>query len=295
LQLTPKLASTRAMKKIPIRKINTQSEPNLSGNFDIRDISQLLGGKDMVQELHRHDFFYMLVLEKGSGHHEIDFTSYKIHDYCVFLMRPGQVHQLKLKARSTGYLVEFNMNFYRQYNHESNHLLENAGSHNLYQLDGKQFKKLSALLNNIIIEYADKQQGYEEAIKAHMRVLFIELLRQTSKSGASVNLYMQEQLQKLSRLLETHIAEHKEVSEYADMLHLSPFQLNTITKTTLGKTCSKLITEYVILEAKRHLLATPNQINQIAYHLGYEDASYFIRFFKKHTGYTPEAFRQNFG
>jgi AraC family transcriptional activator of pobA len=50
----------------------------------------------------------------------------------------------------------------------------------------------------------------------------------------------------------------------------------------------------VILEAKRCLLATSNQVNQTAYRLGYEDVSYFIRFFKKQTGYSPEAFRNSF-
>ena len=57
------------------------------------------------------------------------------------------------------------------------------------------------------------------------------------------------------------------------MLNLSTYQLNAITKTTLGKTCSDLINEYIILEAKRYLLATSNKVNQIAYHLGYEDVS----------------------
>jgi AraC-like DNA-binding protein len=78
------------------------------------------------------------------------------------------------------------------------------------------------------------------------------------------------------------------VSEYAAMMNLSTYQLNAITKQTLGKTCSQLIDEHIILEAKRYLLATANQVNQIADHLGYEDVSYFTRFFKKHTGYSPE-------
>ena len=84
------------------------------------------------------------------------------------------------------------------------------------------------------------------------------------------------------------------MSKYAEMLHLSNYQLNAITKTTLNKTASELINEYMILEAKRNLLATSNLVNQIADDLGHEDVSYFIRFFKKHTGYSPEAFRQNF-
>jgi AraC-like DNA-binding protein len=78
------------------------------------------------------------------------------------------------------------------------------------------------------------------------------------------------------------------------MLHLSPYQLNAITKSMLGKTCSELIHEYIILGSKRQLLATSNQVSQIAYQLGYEDVSYFTRFFRKHTGLSPEAFRHHF-
>jgi AraC family transcriptional activator of pobA len=78
------------------------------------------------------------------------------------------------------------------------------------------------------------------------------------------------------------------------MLSMTPYQLNAITKGLLKKTVSELINEYIILEAKRLLVGTVNQVNQIADELGYDDPSYFIRFFKKQTGLTPEAFRQNF-
>jgi AraC family transcriptional regulator, transcriptional activator of pobA len=110
----------------------------------------------------------------------------------------------------------------------------------------------------------------------------------------SANTYAQQRLDELVELLETQIVTYKKVSQYAKLLNLSSYQLNAITKQTLGKTCSELINEYIILESKRYLRATANQVNQIAYHLGYEDASYFIRFFKKHTAYSPEAFRYKF-
>jgi AraC family transcriptional activator of pobA len=45
---------------------------------------------------------------------------------------------------------------------------------------------------------------------------------------------------------------------------------------------------------KRCLLATSNQVNQTAYRLGYDDVSYFTRFFKKQSGYSPDAFRQRY-
>ncbi|KIO75352.1 AraC family transcriptional regulator [Pedobacter lusitanus] len=280
------------MEGIPVRHLTTQKEPDFSGSFSIRNLTELLAGQDMIQELHRHDFFYILILEKGTGNHEIDFVPYTITDNSVFFMRPGQVHQLVLKAGSIGYLMGFRD---ESGDKTSGQLLRSAGNSNHYQLDADGIQKLLTLSTSVFHEYNNKKERYQEVIKANMQVFFIELIRQHNSSpSAQVNLYRQEQLEKFLELLETHIFSHKQVSEYADMLNISVYQLNAIAKTTLGKTSSELINEYILLEAKRCLLATPSQINQIAYRLGYEDVSYFIRFFKKHTGYSPESFRHNF-
>ncbi|MRG45140.1 helix-turn-helix domain-containing protein [Chitinophaga sp. SYP-B3965] len=256
------------MKNIPIRDITS---------FSIRDIKEL----DMVQALHRHDFYYMLALKKGKGEHAIDFISYEVADNMVFFLRPGQVHQLTMKAGSTGYLMSFKNDFYYS------PLLRKAS---LYHTGTQQ---LFSILTAILREYTDKQEAYQKVIQANLDIFFIELMRQHSQSATN-NTYAQERLEEFLELLETQITHHKQVSQYADMLHLSPYQLNAITKATLGKTCSTLINEHIILEAKRYLLATADQVNQIAWHLGYIDVSYFIRLFKKHTGHSPEAFRHHF-
>ncbi|HRH65803.1 MAG TPA: helix-turn-helix transcriptional regulator [Bacteroidia bacterium] len=286
------------MKIIPVRRIHTlQNEPDFSGSFSIRDVGDLCAGKSMVQELHRHDYFFILVLKKGKGIHDIDFNSYVVSDNSVFFMRPGQVHQLTLKAGSKGYLMQFKPGFYFPNHKASAQLLRKASNKILCQPDPKRFDKLLAVLNSVFQEYTDKQEGYAEVIKANLGVFFIELVRSRQKSTApstKVSPFTEERLEALLELLDTHISNHKQVSHYADMLHISTFQLNAITKAALGKTCSELINERIVLESKRHLLATTNQVNQIAYHLGYDDVSYFIRFFKKHTGYSPESFRKNF-
>jgi AraC-like DNA-binding protein len=283
------------MDGIPIRHITTAQKAQDAGSFSIRDLTSLLARKHMIQPLHRHDFFYVLALEKGSGMHEIDFTPYTICDNSIFFMRPGQVHQLLLKEESTGYLMQFKNDFYFPNDKASKQLLHKAGKNNHYELTNNTFQKLLGILTHIAQEYTGKQEGYWEVIKANLLVLFIELVRQNSESTSrNVNLYLQERLEELSALLEVHVYNHKQVSEYAAMMNLSSYQLNAITKKTLGKTCSQLINEYILLEAKRYLLATSEQVNQIADHLGYEDVSYFIRFFKKNTGHSPEAFRYNF-
>jgi len=292
------IATKIKMDRIPVRHIKAvEKELVFSESFSIHDVEDLLAGKDMVQELHRYNFFNILALENGTGNHEIDFSSHEICNHSVFFMRPGQVHQLILKAGSTGYLMEFKIDFYFPNDKVSNQLLRKASNKNLYQLDANKFKKLLSILTSIFQEYTDKQEGYHEVIKANMGIFFIELIRnqQNSKVLSNTNTpYNQERLEEFLELLETHIFSQKQVSQYADILNLSSFQLNAITKATLGKNCSELINEYVILESKRYLLATSNKVNQIADHLGYEDISYFTRFFKKHTGFSPEAFRNNF-
>jgi AraC family transcriptional activator of pobA len=151
------------MVKIPIRHINTSpNEPHSTEGFSIRTISELLAGKDMVQPLHRHDFFYLLAVKKGMGDHEIDFTRYAICDQAVFFMRPGQTHRLTLKTGSEGYLLVFSKDFYYPHDKAFNQLLRKAGSINFYKVNATRFQKLFAALTNIFQEYTDKQEKYQE-------------------------------------------------------------------------------------------------------------------------------------
>jgi AraC-like DNA-binding protein len=291
--MTPRQQRTH---HIPIRTLGPgQNEPTLSGSLGIRGVQELLGGKDMVQALHRHDFFFVLAVEKGTGSHVIDFTSYEIGSNTVFFMRPGQVHELVLKAGSTGFLMQFKSDFYYAREKADSQLLRKAGSINCYQFDEITFKKILSTLHSIFQEYTDKPDGHQAIINANLVILFMELVRKQNKNPSnSVSLHAQEKLEKFLELLERHVASRKSVSHYADMLNVTPYQLNAITKSTLGKTCSEVINEHIILESKRFLLATSDHVNEVADHLGYADVSYFIRFFKKHTGHSPESFRNNF-
>lgn len=284
------------MKNIPIRHLSKQDEPQLSGSYSIRDICALMAGKDMTQELHRHDFFYILIINRGSGEHEIDFKRYDIKDNSIFLMRPGQVHSLNLKAGSTGYLIEFKTDFLYSHNSASQNHLTKLIQYSTYELQPEGFAKIENILFEALKEFEQKEKGYQEVLKANLSIFLIELLRQRQEKAvtrASSNTYAQEKLAQFLELIETNINSHKQVSQYVDLLHLSSYQLSAITKSLLDKTPSEIINDYIILEAKRQLLATSNQISQIAYNLGYEDASYFTRFFKKHANASPEVFRQN--
>jgi AraC family transcriptional activator of pobA len=283
------------MKPIPVRKIQS-NQNEAAPNFRIRNVKDLLGGKTMIQELHRHNFYFVLALGKGKGTHEIDFKPYPITDNCIFIMRPGQVHSLTLKAGSSGYLLEFNAEFYQLNDRGTNRVLQQASRTNFCQVPASTFEKLESWLSDVLVEYQEQKEGYQQIIKSTLDIFFIQFARHRKqrKDSTTEATYEYERLQELLELIDKNYATQKQVSGYADAMNMSVFQLNNVTKTTLGKTASEVINEHIILEAKRYLLATSELVNQIAFHLGYEDASYFIRFFKKHTGTSPEAFRSNF-
>ena len=54
-----------------------------------------------------------------------------------------------------------------------------------------------------------------------------------------------------------------------------------------------MVQERIILEAQRMLLYSNLNVSQIGYRLGFDDASYFVKYFKKHTSVSPSEFRKS--
>jgi len=99
------------------------------------------------------------------------------------------------------------------------------------------------------------------------------------------------QLEKFRNLIDEHIRHRWSVAQYAEQLGVSAGQLSRLTRESLGKSSIDLINERVLIEAQRELIYTNASIKQIADGLGFEDESYFGRFFRKHLGVSPQAYR----
>ncbi|MEM6265599.1 MAG: helix-turn-helix domain-containing protein [Bacteroidota bacterium] len=92
-------------------------------------------------------------------------------------------------------------------------------------------------------------------------------------------------------LVDLHFRSKRKVKEYADMLFKSPKTLANLFAIYNQKTPQQIIQERVVLEAKRLMLFTDKQTQEIAYDLGFEDPAYFSRYFKKIAGLTPSIFK----
>jgi AraC-like DNA-binding protein len=66
-----------------------------------------------------------------------------------------------------------------------------------------------------------------------------------------------------------------------------------MAQKVLGKTAGEVIRDRKLLEAKRMLVNLDLNVSEIAYQLNFSDSSHFSKFFKKHTGRSPEEFRKS--
>jgi len=80
-----------------------------------------------VKYPHRHDFFEVLYLLKGSGYHVIDNNKYEIKPPCVFFMSPGQAHKLEFSHDIEGFIFIFTADFYLLNRSDQNSLIVSSG------------------------------------------------------------------------------------------------------------------------------------------------------------------------
>ena len=102
----------------------------------------------------------------------------------------------------------------------------------------------------------------------------------------------EEVFEKFYRELVQHHRESREVQYYADKLCMAPKYMARIIKEVSGKSATQWINEYVILEAKTLLKTRPDMtLEDVSDELGFPNQSFFGKFFKQHTGFTPKEFR----
>jgi AraC family transcriptional activator of pobA len=96
-----------------------------------------------------------------------------------------------------------------------------------------------------------------------------------------------------ARLIEAHYKDHWAIQHYADRLGITTTHLNTICRRALDLSALEVLHQRLVLESKRSLVYTTLGINEIADLLGFSEAAYFTRFFKRMTGMTPKDFRKH--
>lgn len=92
-------------------------------------------------------------------------------------------------------------------------------------------------------------------------------------------------------LLERDYKISRDVNYYAAQMNISSKYLTNIVNQVTGHTPKTIIDQYVILQLKMHLKRTTQSIKEMAWEFHFADVSFFCRYFKKHTGLTPQQIR----
>jgi len=145
--------------------------------------------------------------------------------------------------------------------------------------------------------FLDELKHAGDTIQAEMlHMLMARFIMKTTRllKASDANLPPQEGkldlLRNFNLLVETHFKEEHSVSFYAEKLFKSPKTLsNSFGK--INKSPLKIIHERIILEAKRMLMYSDKTAKEIAYEIGFDDASHLSRMFKKVTGLPPSEFK----
>ncbi len=94
------------------------------------------------------------------------------------------------------------------------------------------------------------------------------------------------------RLMERDYKLSRDVSYYASQMNITPKYLTNIVRQVTDHTPKAIIDQYVVLQIKTQLRRTPQSVKEIAWEYHFADASFFCRYYKKHTGVTPQQERK---
>lgn len=236
-----------------------------------------------VEWPHRHDFYSLVWFTQGSGFYVIDMQEYEIVPNRMFLVSPKQIPNWDYSQNSKGYILICDSTLALELN------LNDIASY-LDIVNNKSF--IEDIFIQLLRETEHKDNLVCGNIKAGILYLYSILQRQAKESQA-VKPVVEGVVSKLKQIIfeDPHCSK---IEGYAEKLGISVENLNTICKNSTGISVKQYILDLKITEAKRLLIYTSNNINEIAFSLGFEDSSYFSRVFRKRTSLSPSDFLQKY-
>lgn len=255
------------------------------------DIESLTGLDFIDLELHRDDHYMFIIQQKGLFVCELDFSEITLKDAAICYVTPGQVQRYLKIQDCEGWLVFVEADFIpKQYRAVFDTFLN---SHQFVSVpEDDQVFKLCAVLEKWLAGNDAPLKGEVTSSLIHSisGMLSSKILgSQKTPIGLTTSKYVL--ANKFKQIVKENFKENKQVKAYAALLNITPLYLNEVMNEITGFSASYWIQQEVLLEAKRLLYYSGMDVNEVAYELGYEDAAYFSRFFKKNAGVTASDFR----
>ncbi len=277
-----------------------RSLPFAVGSFDG------IGPESRAGYPHRHTFHEIVHVTGGVGGHVLDLCRRPLAPPHLILIAPGQVHHWEQARDLEGTVVLFDEAFLLD-RPGDRELLRRLGARPWLHLSADAAARVGELLHAMCREYRERQPGAASALRAYLHVLLVTAARlpgdvreripgpgpdadaDTGEGGARAAL-CRRFVQLLTR--EPGAAGRRSVRAWAAELGVSAGYLGEAVRETAGRSPGRLIRSVQVLEAKQLLACTGLTVHRVAGEVGFTDAAYFCRFFKRETGVSPGVFRQ---
>jgi AraC family transcriptional activator of pobA len=246
---------------------------------------------------HYHDFFQMMMLQ-GGGTVMHDFQENRVSGVTLLFLRPGQIHNIQPKLGLDGHTVSFTQAFFDHRAAPPSALFElpfffPIGGSCLLPIPPAQAVSIKDVFEEMQREFAEAAMNAAEVLRAWLRILFVRAQRlyhlnhpQGPLSRASLL------VRQFYLAVEADFRQERTLASYARKLEVTANHLNDVVRAETGQPAGALIRQRRLLDARRLLLHSDLNVAEIGYQTGFPDPAYFGRFFRRETGRTPAAFRQ---
>ena len=247
---------------------------------------------------HRHDYYTVLLINKATGKHVVDYQAYPFNEQEVHFVSPGQVHQVVATTRPDGWVFTFSRDFLAANNISESfisniNLFKPFGDTPPLKLDSLTFDRLMGIIRSMEECQLANLAYNERALGALLQLFLIYCnnstqldAKQLDEENTSVCI-----LRDFKQLIDQQYSSWHKVGEYADQMHITPKHLSQTVKQLIGKPAKEVIQDRLALEAKRLLLHTNLSVKEVGYRIGFEEPLHFSGFFKKRVGISPSKFR----
>lgn len=257
---------------------------------------------DHIQRL---NYYSLIWIQKGNGVLKVDFSEYDFDKNMLLSFSPYQPFMISAKSSISAVVIYFHPDFFCIHKHHNEVACHGVLFNNIYNSPMVQVEEKATVSFEMIIEECKDEMKKSalaqcELLISYLKIFLITASRlKTKQDTESQNELTNKEepfiLQNLKNYIESHYKTKHSASDYANMLAITPKALTRLTKAHFNKTLTNLISERIIIEAKRELYLTNKTVKEIAYELGYNDEYYFSRFFKKNADVSPQLYRETVG
>ena len=244
---------------------------------------------------HRISYYCFIYITEGEGKHFIDFKHHEFKQGSFIFVNKNQVHAFDLVSHPQGKMINITEDFFESI--LTNIRIPFFTPTHLVSTNNPIFflsESLTKTCDSLLLEINKSQQNKDDPLLSQLLFssLLVAIAGERKSTSEHLNKTQSLRFSQFLRYIETRFTHTKDASTYAEMLHISYKSLNQLCKQACNQTAKQLIDSHVILEIKRRLIIGNNQIQQIAYELGFDDVPYFVKFFKRHTQLTPSQFKE---